>query len=119
MISDLSDISFDQVALAAKAVTLFEAVLFRYQVVSLVRNALPSKSATSSTFPQFRWQVVFLHHFCLSKHSLSQETRLTERRVLACNRLVLAHFGFADLRTAHPFFDPFGTPRPPFRPLFL
>jgi len=28
----------------------------------LVQNALASKSATSSTSPQFRWQVVFLHH---------------------------------------------------------
>ena len=26
------------------------------------QNALPSKSLTSSIFPQFRWQVVFLHH---------------------------------------------------------
>ena len=26
------------------------------------QNALPSKFSTSSTFPQFRWQVVFLHH---------------------------------------------------------
>jgi len=60
-----------------------------------------------------------LHHFCLSEHSLSQRTRLTERRVLACDRLILAHLGFADLRTAHPFFDPFGRPKPPFRHLFL
>jgi len=59
-----------------------------------------------------------LHHFCLSKHSLSQKTRLTERRVLACNRLIIACFGLADLRTAHPSFDPFGRPKRPFGPLF-
>ena len=60
-----------------------------------------------------------LHQHYLSKHSLSLKTRLTERRVLACNRLILAHFGFADLRTDHPFFAPFGRPKPPFGPLFL
>jgi hypothetical protein len=91
----------------------------RSQVVSLVRNALPSKSCTSSTFPQFRWQVVFLHHFCSSKHSLSLKARLTERRVLACDSLVLAYFDVADLRTAHPFFGPFGRAKRPFGPLFL
>jgi hypothetical protein len=61
----------------------------------------------------------FLHHFFLSKHSLSQRTRLTERRVLACSRLILAHSGIPDLRTDHPFFDPFGRPKSPPRPLFL
>jgi len=60
-----------------------------------------------------------LHHFCLSKHSLSLRTRLTERRVLACNSLILASFGVADLRTAHPFFAPLERPKPPFGPLFL
>ena len=35
---------------------------FRPQISFLDQNTLASKSATSSTFPQFRWQVVFLHH---------------------------------------------------------
>lgn len=67
----------------------------------------------------FDLEYSFLHHVPLSKLSLSLKARLTDRRVLACNSLILAHFGFADLRTAHPFFDPFGRPKRPFGPLFL
>jgi hypothetical protein len=69
------------------------------------QDLLASKPLSSSAFPQFRpvvshvepRQVVFLHHVSSSQHSLSQKTRLIERRVLACGRLILAHLGFADL----------------------
>jgi len=60
-----------------------------------------------------------VHHSFLSKHSLSVRTRLTGRRVLACNSLILAPFGGPDLRTAHPFLGRFGRPKRPFGPLFL
>jgi len=83
------------------------------------QDTLTSKSPTSSEVETFRCQDVFLHHVSSSKHSLSLRTRLTERRVLACNRLILACFRFADLRTAHPFLAPFDRPKRPFGPLFL
>ena len=83
------------------------------------QNLLASKSGTSSEAPLFRCQDVFLHHSCLSKHSLSLKTRLVERRVLACDSLILGFPSGEKMWTRYPLLPPFSPPKRPLRPLFL